>query len=142
MLSFDERNRRGHDGGLGVSGEGLLEVDNQLLDGLLVHLQFGHRFVQAMTSFFINFHNFNQLLTRPFAQIYTTLKTSTSPPTTTKKGSESRDYIFGTLFGLLSIARSSILSDGGSSAVLPFLDLATNLYSTKKWLRETGETAA
>ncbi|GMH53044.1 hypothetical protein TrST_g11045 [Triparma strigata] len=72
------------------------------------------------------------------SEIFTTLKTSTSPPTPTKKGAESRDYIFGTLFGLLSIARSAILQSATTSEVKPFVELALQLYAVKKWLRETA----
>ena len=71
-------------------------------------------------------------------EVYTKLDTVTTPDSSMKKGSEQRDYIFGSLFGILSVARSKILSNADLSDCKVWLNKALDLYGTKKWMRETS----
>ncbi|CAB9509342.1 MYB binding protein (P160) 1a [Seminavis robusta] len=65
-----------------------------------------------------------------------------------KKGSEERDYQFGRLFGILSVARSGILLSSNNQDQENITEVATGfvtdlvqLYNDKKWMREPAAHA-
>jgi DNA polymerase phi len=65
-----------------------------------------------------------------------------------KKGSEERDYQFGRLFGVLSVARSGILLPQDGSAIDIIMQVSSGfvtdlveLYHDKKWMREPAAHA-
>ena len=76
------------------------------------------------------------------SEILNSLRTLTTPPTTATKNSETRDYAFGRLFGVLSVAKSGLLSAASAEDGKEALKVCLEMYGEKKWMRETAANAA
>jgi hypothetical protein len=77
----------------------------------------------------------------PLTALYAILTKTTLPPPSATKGTELRDYQFGLLFSLLSIARSGVLAAATAAEATVYVTAGVELYNTKKWMRESAVSA-